>query len=393
MNEKSILEDKSRILNRIKQDKIKIAGIREQLKGIEVQSEKPAISKPKPQITKLSTKPYSKPNIRALPKKDVTKSIIIHKEKLDLVKKEVSNIIVGQSNAIDTLLRAILANGHVLLEGVPGIAKTLMVRAIAEVMQCKFGRIQFTPDLLPLELIGLTAYSEEKGFYTIKGPIFNHFILADEINRAPAKVQSALLEAMQEKQATIGNNTFPMLRPFFTFATQNPIESWGTNNLPEAQLDRFLFKILIDYPTLEEEQKILKQNISMYEFKEFKLKKVLTPLEIIKLQEDVKEIYLDNKLEQYIIRIVDATRRPHKYNLDLSKYIQMGSSPRASISLFIASKAEAALRGMSFVTPHHIRKVIPDVLRHRILINYEGKSENITPEDVISEILKKVPIP
>jgi len=327
MNEKSILEDKSRILNRIKQDKIKIAGIREQLKGIEVQSEKPAISKPKPQITKLSTKPYSKPNIRALPKKDVTKSIIIHKEKLDLVKKEVSNIIVGQSNAIDTLLRAILANGHVLLEGVPGIAKTLMVRAIAEVMQCKFGRIQFTPDLLPLELIGLTAYSEEKGFYTIKGPIFNHFILADEINRAPAKVQSALLEAMQEKQATIGNNTFPMLRPFFTFATQNPIESWGTNNLPEAQLDRFLFKILIDYPTLEEEQKILKQNISMYEFKEFKLKKVLTPLEIIKLQEDVKEIYLDNKLEQYIIRIVDATRRPHKYRSSSKRHVFCNTSP------------------------------------------------------------------
>ncbi len=373
--------DKNILLERVQRDRKRIALVRRSISRKEIH--KPIETYKKD--TQLVTKETSKEEIEQSIEKD--------KKKMDLVKKAISEVIVGQQGAIDTLLRAIIANGHVLIEGVPGIAKTLMVRAIAEVTQCKFGRIQFTPDLLPLELVGLTAYSETRGFYTIKGPIFNNFVLADEINRAPPKTQSALLEAMQERQATIGNQTFYMLNPFFIFATQNPIETLGTNPLPEAQLDRFLFKMKVGYPTTKDEQKILKRNISIEDFRSYDLDKVLTPSEIIDLQNNAKKIYMDNKLEEYIVSLVDATRNPRKYNLSLGKYIQYGCSPRASISLFISSKAEAVMKGMSFVTPLHIRRVAPDVMRHRILVNYEGKSEDITSDDLISEILKKVPIP
>ncbi len=328
-----------------------------------------------------------------LDKGSLKKKVKGYKNLIDSVKSEVSKIVVGQEAVIEGLLRAIIGNGHVLLEGVPGIAKTLMVRTLSTVTKCSFSRIQFTPDLLPTDIIGITAYEEKKGFFTIKGPIFNNFILADEINRAPPKVQSALLEGMQEKQVTIGKETFPLPHPFFVLATQNPIESLGTYSLPEAQVDRFLFKLNVGYPGIEEEQQVLKKNITLKRFDEYKIKPIITPQDIINLQNDVGKIYLDNKIEKYLVRLVDCTRNPEKYKVKLGKYVEYGGSPRASIGLFIASKAEALLRGELFVTPHHVKKVAVDVLRHRLILNYEGQAEGIKPEDVIKEVLSRVPIP
>ena len=309
------------------------------------------------------------------------------------IKKEISNIVVGQEKVINGFLRALLSDGHVLIEGVPGLAKTLIVRVLSNVMGCGFSRIQFTPDLLPTDIIGITAYEREKGFYVLKGPIFSNFILADEINRAPPKVQSALLECMQEKQVTIGKETFSMSLPFFVLATQNPLEQLGVYPLPEAQVDRFLFKINISYPSLKEEQLILNQNITTNKFENFKLKSIMSPEKILELQEDVKRIYLDKKIEKYIVQIVDATRNPDKYKVKLGKYIDWGASPRASIGLFIASKAEALMQGKTFVTPQYIKEVAYDVLRHRVILSYEAQSENIKVEDVISDILARVPVP
>lgn len=326
-------------------------------------------------------------------KKDLKKKIQTYKALIDRVKQEISKIVVGQEVVIDGLLRAVISNGHVLLEGVPGIAKTLMVKTLSKVTKCAFNRIQFTPDLLPTDIVGITAYEEKKGFFTLKGPIFNNFILADEINRAPPKVQSALLEGMQEKQVTIGKETFSLPRPFFVLATQNPIESLGTYPLPEAQIDRFLFKLNIGYPTQAEEQHILKKNITLRRFEEYKLNPIISPEEIITLQSNVKHIYLDNKIEKYIIRLVDCTRRSEQYKIKLGKYIEYGASPRASIGLFIASKADALIKGDLFVTPNHVKNVAADVLRHRIILNYEGQAEGIKTDNVIGDILSKVPIP
>jgi len=309
------------------------------------------------------------------------------------IKKEISNIVVGQETVINGFLRALLSDGHVLIEGVPGLAKTLIVRALSIVMGCGFSRIQFTPDLLPTDIIGITAYEREKGFYVLKGPIFSNFILADEINRAPPKVQSALLECMQEKQATIGKETFGMPLPFFVLATQNPLEQLGVYPLPEAQVDRFLFKINISYPNLKEEQVILNNNITTRRFDDFSLKPIMTPQKILELQDDVKKIYLDKKIEKYIIQIVDATRNPADYRVKLGGYIEWGASPRASIGLFIASKAEALMQGKTFVTPQYVKEVAYDVLRHRVILSYEAQSENIKVEDVISDILARVPVP
>ncbi len=309
------------------------------------------------------------------------------------IKKEISNIVVGQETVINGFLRALLSDGHVLIEGVPGLAKTLIVRALSIVMGCGFSRIQFTPDLLPTDIIGITAYEREKGFYVLKGPIFSNFILADEINRAPPKVQSALLECMQEKQATIGKETFGMPLPFFVLATQNPLEQLGVYSLPEAQVDRFLFKINISYPNLKEEQVILNNNITTRRFDDFSLKPIMTPQKILELQDDVKKIYLDKKIEKYIIQIVDATRNPADYRVKLGSYIEWGASPRASIGLFIASKAEALMQGKTFVTPQYVKEVAYDVLRHRVILSYEAQSENIKVEDVISDILARVPVP
>jgi len=309
------------------------------------------------------------------------------------IKKEISNIVVGQETVINGFLRALLSDGHVLIEGVPGLAKTLIVRALSIVMGCGFSRIQFTPDLLPTDIIGITAYEREKGFYVLKGPIFSNFILADEINRAPPKVQSALLECMQEKQATIGKETFGMPLPFFVLATQNPLEQLGVYSLPEAQVDRFLFKINISYPNLKEEQVILNNNITTRRFDDFSLKPIMTPQKILELQDDVKKIYLDKKIEKYITQIVDATRNPADYRVKLGRYIEWGASPRASIGLFIASKAEALMQGKTFVTPQYVKEVAYDVLRHRVILSYEAQSENIKVEDVISDILARVPVP
>lgn len=313
---------------------------------------------------------------------------------LDEVRGEISKALIGQHGALDSLLRGLISNGHILVEGVPGIAKTLMIRSLAEAMGCGFSRVQFTPDLLPSDITGMVSYREKKGFFIVKGPVFAHFVLADEINRAPPKVQSALLEAMQEKQVTIGQDTLKLPNPFFVLATQNPIEQLGTYPLPEAQMDRFLFKIRMEYPEIQAEQEILDNNINIYGFEEFKIKPAFSAKRILDLQATAKEIFLDEKIEKYIVAIVDATRYPEKYKLKHAKYIEWGASPRASIGLFIASKADALMNGgKTFVTPHNVKQVAHDILRHRILLNYEAQAEKISTDNIIDEILSKIPVP
>jgi len=318
--------------------------------------------------------------------------VTIYGRKLDAIRKEIKKVIVGQDRVVDGLLIGLVSNGHILVEGVPGIAKTLIVRTLAEVTGCKFNRIQFTVDLLPTDITGITAYSKEKGFYVVKGPIFSNFVLADEINRAPPKVQSALLEAMGERQVTIGKETFQLPSPFFVMATQNPIESAGTYPLPEAQTDRFLLKLLMFYPNTSEEKDILKQNISLNKFEDFGLNPVILPEEILEMQQIVKQVYVDKNVEEYIVRIVDATRNSAKYGISLGKYIEWGSSPRGSINLYLASKAKALIEGKNFVNPQFVKEIAHDVLIHRIILNYEGMAENIKIDDIITEVLSKVPL-
>lgn len=324
---------------------------------------------------------------------ELKKKIRQHQKIIEDMKNEVGKAVVGQHEIISSFIRGIIANGHILVEGVPGLAKTLICRALSLAMGSEFKRIQFTPDLLPSDIIGISTYEESRGFYVLKGPIFGNFILADEINRAPPKVQSALLEGMQEKQVTIGKETFALPYPFFVLATQNPIEQLGTFPLPEAQIDRFMFKLNIGYPTLEEEQQVLKKNITLQKFESFNIQPIMNPDIILELQEDVKKIYIDPKIEKYIVNLVDATRHPGRYKISLGKYIEWGCSPRASASLYIAAKAEALMKGKDFVTPHHVKIVAPDVMRHRILLNYEGQSEGVTQDDIIKEILAKIPVP
>jgi MoxR-like ATPase len=318
------------------------------------------------------------------------------KEYLDTIakmKKEISKIVVGQHKAIDTLISGLLGNGHILVEGVPGIAKTLLIRALSKVTGGTFSRIQFTVDLLPTDITGLTAYNEQKGFYVIKGPIFANFVLADEINRAPPKVQSAMLEAMAEKEVTIGKETFPTPNPFFVLATENPIETSGTYPLPEAQIDRFLFKTRMVYPSTEEEIEVLNRNIQVKDFDEFDLQSVIDPNKILEMQESVKKIFMGEDIKRYIVRLVESTRNPEKYGIEFGKYIEWGASPRASIFLYVSSKANALMNGKTFVTPSNIKEVARNVLRHRMILNYEGLAENITTDDILSEILSKVPVP
>lgn len=309
-----------------------------------------------------------------------------------LITRGMDQTIVGQKHLVESLLVALLANGHVLLEGVPGLAKTLAIKTLAQLIDAKYSRIQFTPDLLPADVIGTMVYSVQKEQFQVKrGPIFANFILADEINRAPAKVQSALLEAMQERQVTIGDHTFALDQPFLVMATQNPIEQEGTYPLPEAQVDRFLMKVVIGYPTREEEQIIIRQNIS----NQFtKINSVLKPEEIIEAQKVVEEIYLDEKIERYIVDIVFATRYPGDYNLnDLKDIIAFGASPRASISLAKASRAYAFLNQRGYVIPEDVRAVCHDVMRHRIGLTYEAEANNITSDEIISRILNRVEVP
>jgi MoxR-like ATPase len=311
---------------------------------------------------------------------------------ISLLKSEMNKVIVGQTKMIDRLLIGLLTQGHILLEGVPGLAKTLAISTLAKIIDTKFQRIQFTPDLLPADLIGTMIYNQKTGeFVPKKGPIFANLILADEINRAPAKVQSALLEAMQERQVTIGDTTYKLDEPFLVLATQNPIEQEGTYPLPEAQVDRFMLKLKITYPTREEEKEILarmaKQDVP-------EVSKVISADKILKARKIINEIYVDPKVEDYIVSIVFATREPEKYNLnDLKDLIAYGASPRATIFLTRVARAHAFIRGRGYVTPEDIKSVGVDVLRHRVLLTYEAEAENITSEDIIQKIFDSVEVP
>ena len=300
--------------------------------------------------------------------------------------------IIGQKHLIESLLIGLLSDGHVLLEGVPGLAKTKAIKTLASLIDAQFSRIQFTPDLLPADIIGTMIYSQHDGkFVSKKGPVFANFVLADEINRAPAKVQSALLEAMQERQVTLGNETFQLPKPFLVLATQNPIEQEGTYPLPEAQVDRFMLKVIIDYPKLEEEKLIIRQNISG---EKSEVRPILRTQDITEAREIVRQVYLDEKIEQYIADIVFATRYPEKYGLkDLKDYISFGGSPRASINLALASRAYAFIKRRGYVIPEDVRAVAHDVLRHRIGLSYEAEASNVTSEEIISKILNSVEVP
>ena len=311
---------------------------------------------------------------------------------VDLLTVEIGKVIVGQKSMVERLIIGLLGNGHILLEGVPGLAKTLAIKTLASAMKAKFQRIQFTPDLLPADIIGTQIYNQKDGnFFIRKGPIFSNFILADEINRAPAKVQSALLEAMQERQVTIGETTFKLEEPFLVLATQNPIEQEGTYPLPEAQVDRFMLKVKITYPQRDEEIKIMRQNVANVENV---INPVISPKDILKGRELLQQIYMDEKIEKYILDIVFATRTPKDFNLDkLTDLISYGASPRASINLAIASRAMAFIKRRGYVIPEDVRTIAYDVLRHRVAVSYEAEAEEITSENIISEILNKVEVP
>jgi MoxR-like ATPase len=308
------------------------------------------------------------------------------------LREEIARVIVGQRYLVDRLTIGLLANGHVLLEGVPGLAKTLSVKMLAQAIDASFQRLQFTPDLLPADLIGTLIYSpRDGGFTTKKGPIFANIILADEINRAPAKVQSALLEAMQEHQVTIGDNSFPLPDPFLVLATQNPIEQEGTYPLPEAQVDRFMLKLSISYPTRAEERQILDRMASVNP--DERIGAVIHTDDIQRLRRLVDEVYLDDKVKDYIIDLVFATREPQTFDLDLAHFIQYGASPRATLCLTLGAKAHAVLQGRGYVTPQDVKAIGQDVLRHRVIVTYEAEAEDVTPEVVIKSIFDGVPVP
>ncbi len=319
---------------------------------------------------------------------------LIQKESsfVDLIAIEMGKIVVGQKHMVERLMIGLLSDGHILLEGVPGLAKTLAITSLAKVVDAKFSRIQFTPDLLPADILGTMIYSQKKEtFETRKGPIFANFVLADEINRAPAKVQSALLEAMQERQVTLGDTTYTLPKPFLVLATQNPIEQEGTYPLPEAQVDRFMLKVVIDYPTKEEEKSILRSQISNTKPTN---DQILKTEDILRAREVVRKVYLDEKIENYITDIVFASRYPEKYGLEKFKtMITFGGSPRATISMALAAKAYAFIKRRGYVIPEDVRAVCTDVLRHRIGLSYEAEAENITSEDIINEILNAVEVP
>lgn len=311
---------------------------------------------------------------------------------VDLINMEVNKKIVGQKYMIERLLIGALANGHILLEGLPGLAKTLAINTLSKTVDASFSRIQFTPDLLPADLVGTMIYNQASGGFEVKkGPVFANFVLADEINRAPAKVQAALLESMQEKQVTIGDKSYKLQEPFLVMATQNPIEQEGTYPLPEAQVDRFMLKVKIDYPKMEEERLIIRQNLSN---QPVEVNKVASPEQIVKARKTVREVYMDEKIEKYILDIVFATRQPSKYRLEnLENLIDFGASPRASINLALAAKAYAFLKRRGYVIPEDVRAICKDVMRHRIGVSYEAEAENITSENVISDILNAVEVP
>jgi len=314
------------------------------------------------------------------------------KEKFVVARQEVGKVIVGQKEMIDDLMLALLADGHVLLEGLPGLAKTLAITTLAQVISCDYKRIQFTPDLLPADLLGTSVYNPKEGTFAInKGPVFTNILLADEINRAPAKVQSALLEVMQERQVTISGQTFKVGSPYLVLATQNPIEQEGTYALPEAQTDRFMLKLKIDYPTKEEEKEILSRMATLGP--KPKPKPVLSAEEILQARQIVNEIYIDEKITNYVLDLVFATRYPERYGLNNQSLILTGASPRASIALYIASKAHAFLEGRAYVVPQDIKEIAHSILRHRLRRSYEAEAEDVTTDEIIDRILKTIPVP
>jgi len=316
----------------------------------------------------------------------------VHREKIKQIFDEVGKIVVGQHHMLSRLLIGLFSNGHILLEGVPGIAKTLTVSTLSKVLHLDFQRIQFTPDLLPADLVGTMIYNQKVGSFEVKkGPIFSNIILADEINRAPAKVQSALLESMQEKQVTIGETTFILDRPFLVLATQNPVDQEGTYPLPEAQIDRFMMKVHVDYPSKEEELEVMRRmsNLSF----DVEIETIITKEDVFKIREEVNEVKVSESIEKYIIELVYATRSPKDYGLDdLQHYIQFGASPRATINMNLAAKVMAFFNGRDFVLPEDIKEIAPDILNHRIILNYEAEADGITTHDVVDAILKKVPV-
>ena len=326
-------------------------------------------------------------NIKAINEKIEKESAFV-----DLLTMEINKVIIGQKHMVERLLIGLLGQGHILLEGVPGLAKTLAINTLSQSVKGIFSRVQFTPDLLPADVVGTMIYNIKENDFTIKkGPVFANFVLADEINRAPAKVQSALLEAMQEKQVTIGDSTFKLPSPFLVMATQNPVEQEGTYPLPEAQVDRFMLKTVIDYPKLDEEQIIIRSNLNKIQEK---IKPVVTTKQIEKAQATVIEIYMDEKIEKYILDLIFATRYPEKYNLaEIKPLISFGASPRGSINLATAAKCHAFLKHRGYVIPEDVREIIYDVLRHRIGLTYEAEAENVTSEDLISQIINEVEVP
>jgi len=308
------------------------------------------------------------------------------------LRDEIGRVIVGQAPLIERLLVGLLANGHVLLEGVPGLAKTLSVRTLAAAMQASFHRIQFTPDLLPADIVGTLIYNPQDGkYHATRGPVFANFVLADEINRAPAKVQSALLEAMQERQVTLGGETMKLPSPFLVLATENPIDQEGTYPLPEAQVDRFMFKVLLDYPAFEEERRILDR--MAFTSAQTEVRPVVTLEQILATRKIVDQIHVDEKLRDYIVKVVFATRKPLDYNLDLKHFIQFGASPRATIYLTLAAKAWALLQGRDYVVPEDVKNIGPDVLRHRIILTYEAEAQAVTTDTIIKKVFNAVPVP
>ncbi len=322
----------------------------------------------------------------------IKEQVLKDSEKLDSVRNEVRKVLVGQDVMLSRLLIAMLTGGHVLLEGLPGLAKTTAIKALAAAIKCKFNRIQFTPDLLPADLIGTMIYNPREGsFGTRKGPIFANLILADEINRAPSKVQSALLEAMQEHQVTIGDQTYTLEEPFLVLATQNPIEQEGTYPLPEAQVDRFMLKIVVDYPSKAEERKVVD---SVLDDIRREVQPVLDPSQLLQMKQTTASIYMDDKVKDYALDVVAATRRPDEFKMkELKPLIEYGASPRASINLCLAARANAFLAGRGYVTPQDVKDVAPDILRHRIIITYEAEAEEMTTAHIVSKVLETVPVP
>ncbi|MEK6924092.1 MAG: MoxR family ATPase [Candidatus Micrarchaeota archaeon] len=305
------------------------------------------------------------------------------------VKEEAGHVLVNHADVVEKIFLGLLCDGNVLIEGLPGTGKTLLVKTLAGISGCQFSRIQFTPDLLPSDIVGITSFSKQKGFFIVKGPVFANFLLASGINRAPPKVQSALLEAMQERQVTIGKETYPLPRPFFVMATQNPLESLGTYPLPDAQIDRFIFKLQMGHCEKQDERRILDQcptgDCGT-------VRRLLSPEAILELQEATKRVYINDKVKRYVVSIVDATRNPKHYGIRHANVVEWGSSPRASISLFIAAKARALVEGKTFATPLHVKRIAHDVLRHRITFNYEGQAQNISQNEFITDLLDKVPV-